>query len=455
MSNSQAPVILKVEYVSDSHIGMLRRITGFVKMRNLIGLVTDEDLEANPRHSKRTSITKDILDTLSANPGMMPFYSKGLLVGASEVLERDRHRFQLEFADRQREGVLDGGHNLLAIGITLLYEAGVPEKEINKVKVWSDLKECWNRHLARIEALKSEPSNPTLDALIPIEIISPSEDAGEAGSPSAFNELIVGICANRNQNAQLAAEAVANQSGTFDVLKRALPANISNEVAWRTNDKGHLDPRTIVALSWVTLATVPTLSKYGIQPLGGTTAYSSKAEALNRFSSLMGADGATRRTAEGTSLEVVDPYLESAFKMVNQVLQCYDLIFKGFRAAYNANNGSFGRISAVEKISKRKNRTLFSQEEVLYDVPPTGFMMPVVFSLQALVKVDDANRTLKWLVDPVEFYGDPNNLKELIGALKPIIEMADWDPQRVGKGGASYNSVREKARNMVLESMLG
>lgn len=455
MSMTQTPIILKVEYVSDSHIGMLRRITGFVKMRNLISLITDENLEANPRHSKRSGITKDILETLSTNPGMMPFYSKGLLIGSSEVLDRERHRFQLEFADRQREGVLDGGHNLLAIGITLLHEADVPEKEIDKVKVWSDLKECWNRHLKSVEALRSQPSTPTLDALIPVEIVSPSEYSAESGNPSTFNDAILGICANRNQNAQLAAEAVANQSGTFDALKKALPDELSKAVAWRTNDKGHLDPRFLVALSWVTLGAVPTLSDYGVQPLAPTTAYSYKAEALNRFSTLMKSDGATRRTANGTGLEIVDSYIESAIEMVNQVLQCYDLIFKGYRSAYNANNGAFGRISAVKKTSKRKNKTMFSQEEVSHEVPPVGFMMPVVFSMQALIKIDESSGTIKWLTDPVEFYGDPENLNQLIGALKPIIEMADWDPQKVGKGSASYNSVREKARNLVLESMFG
>ena len=404
MSSPHTPVVLKIEHVADSHIGVLRRITGFVKMRGLIGLITNESLEANPRHSKRNSITKDILETLLTNPSMMPFYSKGLLIGAGEVVERDRSRYQLEFKCRHREGVLDGGHNLLAIGIALLTEAGIPEKEINKVKVWHDLKECWNRNSSEIEALKAEPSTPTLDALIPVEIISPSDLDTNVDSPSVFNELIPGICANRNQNAQLAAEAVANQRGVFDVLKTELPEKITSEVAWRTNDNGRLDPRFLIALSWVTLGVIPTLSNYGVSPLPGTTAYSYKAEALKRFTLLIEADGATEKTPDGTGRTIVDTYLKSALKMVNEVLACYDLIYKGFRSAYNANNGAFGRISAVKKTSKTNNQTLFSGEEVPYEVPPLGYLMPVVFSLQSLIKVDNKKQILEWILSPTDFY---------------------------------------------------
>ncbi|MFW0121132.1 hypothetical protein [Rothia sp. CCM 9419] len=455
MNSAQSPVILKLEFHNDSNIGELRRITGFVKMSGLITLITQEELEANPRHSKKTAITKDILYTLQHNPAMMPFYSKGLLIGSSEVTDRDRNRFQLEFSDSHREGILDGGHNALAIGIALLTEAEVPEKEINKIRVWRDLKECWHKNIDLIEKLKkAKASTPTLEALIPVEILSPSNREQAEDSKSLFNDLILSICANRNQNAQLAADAIANQSGAFDPLKNVLPENISKEVAWRTNDEGRLDPRFLVCLSWVTFAKIPTLSEYGISPLSGTSAYSSKAEALNRFTKLMEAEGATTRSDNGLSITVTDSYIASALRMVPQVLECYDLIYKGYRTAYNSNSGSFGRIAAVRKSSNsHSKKTLFSQEPISHEVPPLGYIMPAIFSLQALIRVDQEKKKLGWMVNPVEFFQNADNLKQIIGALKPIIEMADWDPQRIGKGGASYDSTREKARNMMLEAM--
>ncbi|MCW1061111.1 hypothetical protein OJ593_11440, partial [Streptococcus anginosus] len=78
-------------------------------------------------------------------------------------------------------------------------------------------------------------------------------------------------------------------------------------------------------------------------------------------------------------------------------------IYKGFRSAYNANNGAFGRISAVKKTSKTNNQTLFSGEEVPYEVPPLGYLMPVVFSLQSLIKVDNKKQILEWILSPTDF----------------------------------------------------
>ena len=88
-------------------------------------------------------------------------------------------------------------------------------------------------------------------------------------------------------------------------------------------------------------------------------------------------------------------------------------------------------------------------------MPPAGFLLPVVFALQALIKVDSENEQLIWMINPVEFFSDMNNLQEIIRALKPIIEMTNWNPQIVGKNAASYNATYDKARNMVLETLLG
>nr|WP_120491038.1 AIPR family protein [Corynebacterium lactis] len=452
MENFGNTVIVRLRHSHTETVGPLSRTTGFVRVGDMIDLITTEEMEANPRHSKRSNITKDIMETLETSPEMMAFYSKGLLIGAAEVEERDRSRFQLTFLDRAREGILDGGHNTLAIGITLLELAGVPLKETRGIKIWNDLKEVWNAHLAEIKKLKGVTDNPTLDALVPVEILTAR--AADEASEMNFSDTILNICANRNQNAQLSAEALANQAGMFDFLKASLPEDIVKEVSWRTNDGGRLDPRALAALAWVTLGKAPNLEKYKVTPLPGQIAYSGKAQALSRFTSLMESP-ATERTNDGKSYVVVDEGVASAFEMLPEVFACYDIIYKGYKDAYNNGGGKFGRINAVQRESKKVNKTLFSQEEFSHEVPPLGYLYPVVFSLQALIKVNKNTQRLEWLVDPVEFFSDAKNLANIVGALKPIIEMAEWDPQKVGKGEASYTSAREKARNMVLEAMLG
>ncbi|MBA1836092.1 AIPR family protein [Corynebacterium wankanglinii] len=447
--------ILKVEMANDTKVGPLRRITGLVQAKGLIDLITSEDLEANPRRPKRTSITEDIVETLQTAPEMMAFYSKGLLIGCSEVMTRDRDRFQLHFEDPQREGVLDGGHNLMAIALALLNQAGVSDGELRKVKFWDQLKDCWNRNYKQVSELKRESDTPTLEALVPVEIVAPLDESNDVGDTMAeFNNLIISICANRNQNAQLAAEAIANQSGVFDFLKASLPEELVNDVTWSTNDNKRIDPRMLVSLAWVSLGEVPTLENYNVSPLAPTTAYSGKAESLKRFRELMEAEGATEKTSEGKSYVVIDDFIASAFEMVPEILKCYDIMYKGYKDAYNTNGGAFGRISAVKKSSKGKNVALVSNEVIEHEVPPAGYLMPVVFSLQALLKADMEQQKLVWLTDPVEFFSEPNNLAAVVGAVKPIIEMANWDPTTVGKNAASYNAARAKARTIVLESLL-
>ncbi|MDK8245011.1 AIPR family protein [Corynebacterium sp. UMB10321] len=453
--NTDRTIVIKMAHRNMADIGPLNRITGLINIANCIDLITQEDLTANPRRPKRTAITQDIVETLLTSPEMMPFYSKGLLIGCSNVLERERNRYQLHFADPEREGVLDGGHNLMAIALTVLMAIGVPESQLRKIKFWDQLKECWTEHAKEIETLKREKHDPLLEVLVPVEIVAPRTEDADGDVITEFNNLILQICANRNQNAQLAADAIANQSGVFDFLKASLPEELVDDVTWSTNDNKRIDPRMLVSLTWVAMSKVPTLDDYDVAALPATTAYSSKAESLSRFTKLMQAKGAAEQTSDGKSYVVLDPYIASAFDMMPEILQCYDLMYKGYKEAYNATGGSFGRILAVKKTSKRVNYTPFSNEPVNHEVPPAGFLLPVVFALQALIKVDSENEQLIWMINPVEFFSDMNNLQEIIRALKPIIEMTNWNPQIVGKNAASYNATYDKARNMVLETLLG
>lgn len=455
MQNNDQTTILKIEDAKDSNVGPLRRITGLVQTRNLIDLISQEELQANPRRPKQTAITKDIIETLQKSSDMMPFYSKGLLIGCADVQERDRSRFQLHFEDPDREGVLDGGHNLMAIALTLLQLVGVSDSEIRKIKYWDELKARWEKELKEIEALKRNEDSDALNARVPVEIIAPRIETGDGNATAEFNNLILSICANRNQNAQLAADAIANQSGVFDFLKACLPEDLVDEVTWSTNDNKRIDPRMLVSLTWIALGEVPTLSKYDVSPLPPTSAYSTKAEALSRFTKLMKADGATAQTNDGKSYVVIDSYIDSAFEMMPEILECYDIIYKGYKDAYNTTGGAFGRIGAVKKSSKKTNYTVFSNEEVGHEVPPSGFQLPVVFSLRALIKVNKDTQRLEWITPPVEFFNNTDNLQEIILALKPIIEMANWNPQTVGKNAASYNATYNCARNKVLEGLLG
>ena len=141
--------------------------------------------------------------------------------------------------------------------------------------------------------------------------------------------------------------------------------------------------------------------------------------------------------------------------MIVDILNCHDYIYTGFKDAYNENGGSFGRIGAVKKTSKGANRTLVTNQLVEHEVPPAGYLIPLLFSIQALIKDDAEAGRLTWHKPPLEFLQAPGNLTKLVGALKPIIEMANWNPQTVGKNSASYEVTYAKLRELLFDDLLG
>jgi hypothetical protein len=109
--NTNSDVTLKIEQCNSQIVGSARRLIGLVKLKQIVRVIEVLDLDANPRDSKLSSITNDIMDSLNHTPELFPLKSKGLLMAASVFRELDRDRFELTFADRDVEGVLDGGHN--------------------------------------------------------------------------------------------------------------------------------------------------------------------------------------------------------------------------------------------------------------------------------------------------------------------------------------------------------
>ena len=84
-------------------------------------------------------------------------------------------------------------------------------------------------------------------------------------------------------------------------------------------------------------------------------------------------------------------------------------------------------------------------------VPPAGYMMPVVYGLRELVKVDEESETLSWAVDPMKFFGEISNLTKIVGSFMGNMRDVGFDPQRVGKGDSPYSQVANTVKAMRLE----
>jgi hypothetical protein len=250
-------IIVRFEQVAEQAEGPVKRVVGFVRAKNMLQLFDAADLEANPREAKAGSVTADIIESIRDEPGIFPFKTKGVLVGASNYESLQRNRYELRFENTKTEGILDGGHNMLAIGTHILSRALTDDRVLKRIKRWSELKDQWVENRKAIEALrKSEDGEDgPLDFLVPLEVLVPADIENEE-TVDAFNASLLEICAARNNNVELTLETKANKRGFYEYLRNALPKSIADRVEWKANDGGEIKVRDIIALAWIPLSVV-------------------------------------------------------------------------------------------------------------------------------------------------------------------------------------------------------
>jgi len=243
-------IIIKFEQVAEQSQGPVTRLIGFVRAKHMLGLFDAADLDANPRSAKSGPVTEDIMESIEDSPSIFPFKTKGVLIGASEFDRLERNRYLLRFVEPNVEGILDGGHNMLAIGTQNLSLVLNNKRDLNKIKVWNDLKETWKLSREEIAAIKDK-----LDFLVPLEILVPSNLSDEE-VVDQFRTSLLAICAARNNNVELTLETKANKRGYYEELRSALPARTAQKIEWKTNDGGIIKVRDVIALAWIPLSVI-------------------------------------------------------------------------------------------------------------------------------------------------------------------------------------------------------
>ena len=229
--------------LAEQTVGGIKRISGFVRARHFITIIDSLDLEANPRSSKIGRVTNAIIDSIETTPQEFTFKTKGVLLGATKFELLDRGRVRAVFQERDKDGILDGGHNTLAIGLHILKIAGVPDARIRKARDWATFRDLWSNFEKEVKAFRGalsgfgtkEPVDDELSFLIPVELIVPS-DLDDLGIVDQFQSSILEICAARNNNAELVVSAKSNQAGFYDDLKSLLPADIASRIEWKVGD---------------------------------------------------------------------------------------------------------------------------------------------------------------------------------------------------------------------------
>ncbi len=432
-------VVVRFDKVAEQATGPVLRIVGFARARDMLQLFDAADLEANPRSAKSGAVTEDIMESIQETPDIFAFKTKGVLVGASSYERLQRNRYELQFVNPKIEGILDGGHNMLAIGTYILMNALGDVTIRKRVKRWPDFKDIWEANRAEIENLRKkhddeEPSK--LDFLVPLEILVPS-DLEDPEVIEEFNTSLLAICSARNNNVELTLETKANKKGYFEDLRTALPASIAKRVEWKTNDGGDIKVRDLIALAWVPLSA---LNEKFVTKLAPQNIYRNKGECAKLFDDLMSLDEVSMATDGEYTRELHNKPVKSALKLAGELPALYDKIYMDFPYAYNADgDGKFGKISVVKMAEKMRSKpsTYFTNQDVDYSYPD-GLIMPIVYGLKSLMQIDDEG-CVSWKLNPHQF------LDEMLPAItrkyRVILEAFRFDPQKVGKNEGSYTFV--------------
>lgn len=439
--------------VAEQVEGPVRRIVGFVKARNMLPLFDAADLEANPRSAKAGPVTDAIIESIVETPETFPFKTKGVLVGASNYEKLERNRYELRFENVRIEGILDGGHNMLAIGTHILRLAMSSPKL--RLARWPDFKASWEKNRDLVTTLRASTAEDAgdgpLDFLVPLEILVPSD----LEDPSVMNEFtssLLDICAARNNNVELKLETKANQKGFYEEFQKFLPPAISERVEWKTNDGGDIKVRDLIALAWIPLSLVDLpVDEDGrqIEPPVPQNIYRNKGECVKLFDRLMSSPAVSKQTGGEYRHELHNTQVGSALEIAAQIPALYDRIYRVFPEAYNDGTGRFGGLTVVKqaKDMRSKPTTHFTEAAVNYSYPD-GLIMPLVYGLKKLIEKRPDGK-LGWCIPPDEFLDE--YLQSIVKKYRVIMDAFRADPQKIGKNEGSYELVLDAFETELLK----
>lgn len=454
-------IIIKLENPSEFTLGEIKKITGHVMAKYIPAIIDTLDLEANPRASRTGTVTDAIQDSINVNPMLFPFKTKGILLAFSQYKYLDRGRIKLTTDNPVIEGILDGGHNTLAIGLDILKKSleYVDQTLPKGSKTWDQFKELWENNLNIIDQylqyLKNNPEIKDLNYLIPVEIDVPRDPEDIACITKYKNDLF-DICYARNNNAQLANSDKANHCGYFDDLKLFMENHnktLSDRIIWKSNDGGSIKAQDLVALALIPLSLItPVKDENGkkIEAIAPNKLYSGKGSCLQHFERIMSSEDVTIVDENDSKHKLLNDEVSSALQIAVDIPELYDYIYEKLPNLYNAAGGSFGRITAIKSMNSKKTPKLTPYlGKKVNTLCPDGFVMPLVYGLKTLMTNTTINgkNTIVWSQPPMSFL--EKNLGKIVEQYSLVINMCDFDPQKVGKASQAYQMVVAAYKNVI------
>lgn len=453
MSNSKSDVrvLINLQQSHTQNVDVTQRILGLIQIGELIKLFDKLDLKANPRDAKKSSITKQIQQTLRFEPQIFPLKSKGILISGSAFVARQNGDLEIVFKNLTKEGIIDGGHNSLAIGQYILDNALAfsGNSYRSKAKNWKVFKSEFAEFRDLIaEYQSSKEGQRILSTLVSIEILLPRST--QEKDIENFNQALAQIQDARNNNAQVKLSALLNNRSVYDSFKEQMPKELSEKIQWRTNDGSPIAAEKVVALSFVAInafldqlrdQSLYVIDSEGkkIPSLNPPQMYSSKESCVKLFKRF--SDSATFPTSV-----VTEEMINSVYSIAGELPGLFDLIFKEFPKSFDIfSNKKFKSIDYVKKENSKpgSKKTPFFENSVEC-VFPEAYVYPIFYSLKKLLVLD---KTLHWSQDPKEFL--KTNLPSIVNKYNSsYMKGLQYEPQKIGKKKDIYIFLEEVVEGM-------
>lgn len=136
----------------------------------------------------------------------------------------------------------------------------------------------------------------------------------------------------------------------------------------------------------------------------------------------------------------------SAFQVTADFPEIWDWIERLLPDSYNkVAGGRFMGLSAVASLQNKGRSGTKYYGEALPVVSPEGFIMPLVYSMSALLnKLSDG--TIAWKIDPIEFL--EAHFDAMVERFAVSMKSNENDPQKIGKNGEVYVGLFDKVENI-------
>lgn len=461
MTKSDKDIIVRVRYAvlenqqePHSPVSSLQRICGYLNVVDFCKLMNAAENKVNPRNARNNPVVRQIRETLDKSPELFWIMSRGLLLSTLNCERLDRGRVRLSFGNTEREGIMDGGHNALAIASFLLNSLlGVRYQDVNE---WKDCKALWSENHRNVEqALETAlAQDERYNFLIPIEIIAPlnrsvpnvghedivrSEDFCESHMPD--------ICAARNTNVQLTETAKSNQLGLYELLKAYVPD--ASQIVWKAGDGKGIKCEDIVALACLPLHKL--IKENGLVFHGETAAfspvslYSQKSKCVSFYKKVLTNKAVSDE--ERSKFIVRHSGVKSALAMVSDIMRFFDRLYIIFPSMYN-KFGRFGRLTSVDDGRSSSVHFKTTQQTCPYTYPD-GFIYPLVCGLTELMQFNRETEELEWIRKPSDISDDELCNYEYQETYFEVIKVLNYDPNKLGKARLAYNAAELMFRSFL------